>query len=339
MYQILTNRKDSPSGTNQLRATGVSGPADKTINVVIVHECPLIREGIRLVLEQQKEMKIVGDTTEHEQLLALVGAIPQPDVVIFDGTLRSCQPAYSAAEVVAQVYKAGVHEIIVFASSTTPPEEELFLFMRSGAAAYELPTIPIDKLVEKIGRVANGEYLITSAALSQSSLENDPVVKVIWSSQDDTPGQMQPYNKAKPRQQFEASSCRGGDQKMASEPASSVRSKTSRANTTGITTREIKILRYFGQGFSNTQIAKELHIGEQVLKNTITDLFTKLHVQGRTHAVITAIRYQLLSLNDIGNEVLTAEEFAQRSHSHAQIARSAALRSNDGHLVPTSGAT
>jgi DNA-binding CsgD family transcriptional regulator len=106
----------------------------------------------------------------------------------------------------------------------------------------------------------------------------------------------------------------------------------------GITTREIKILRLFGKGFSNMQIAKELQIGQQGLKSTITGLFKKLQVQDRTHAVVTAIRDQCIALDDIGNEVLTAEEFDRRPHCPSQIARNAASQLEEGRQVSTSGA-
>jgi DNA-binding NarL/FixJ family response regulator len=122
-------------------------------------------------------MCVVGETVEREQLLELVAAT-RPDIVLFDGALTSCQPMYSASEIVAQVRSAGARGIIVFAPSTD--EECLFRFLMSGAAAYELPTISGDDLVKKIRRVADGEYLITSEVLrsapSKPARQEVPVV-------------------------------------------------------------------------------------------------------------------------------------------------------------------
>ncbi len=144
------------------------------IRVLIVHENPLFRAGLCSVLERREEMYIVGQTVEREQLLELV-AITKP-IVLLDGALESCQPMYSAPEIVVQMRSAGARGVIVFAPSLD--EESLFVFLMSGAAAYELPTISGEDLVEKIRRVAEGEYLISDAipqlARSKSSRQKIP---------------------------------------------------------------------------------------------------------------------------------------------------------------------
>ena len=52
------------------------------------------------------------------------------------------------------------------------------------------------------------------------------------------------------------------------------------------TSREIEILGYLVRGYGNKQIADELHIAEQTVKNHLTYIYQKLNVRNRLQAVI-----------------------------------------------------
>ena len=51
------------------------------------------------------------------------------------------------------------------------------------------------------------------------------------------------------------------------------------------------------RGYLNKQIAKELGISEQTIKNHVTSILRKLNANARTEAVVVAIKQGLISLD------------------------------------------
>jgi DNA-binding NarL/FixJ family response regulator len=64
---------------------------------------------------------------------------------------------------------------------------------------------------------------------------------------------------------------------------------------TGLTDRELEILRSLGEGRSNREIAKLLWLAEQTVKFHLTNIYRKLQVSSRTEAVHWAYSHGLLA--------------------------------------------
>jgi DNA-binding NarL/FixJ family response regulator len=58
----------------------------------------------------------------------------------------------------------------------------------------------------------------------------------------------------------------------------------------GLTERELGILRLVGKGLSNKQIGKELYISDRTVQAHLSNIFSKLGVSTRTEAVMSAVR-------------------------------------------------
>jgi len=63
-----------------------------------------------------------------------------------------------------------------------------------------------------------------------------------------------------------------------------------------LTSRETQILNFAAQGFSNKQIALELGISVNTVKDFISKILTKLDANDRTEAVVIAIKNGMLSI-------------------------------------------
>ena len=63
-----------------------------------------------------------------------------------------------------------------------------------------------------------------------------------------------------------------------------------------LTEREMEVLKFVAQGLNNRDIAKELFISENTVKNHIRNILEKLHLHSRMEAVVYAVREKLLEI-------------------------------------------
>jgi DNA-binding NarL/FixJ family response regulator len=70
-----------------------------------------------------------------------------------------------------------------------------------------------------------------------------------------------------------------------------------------LTPRELEILRMAAAGMSNKSIALALNLSPRTIKGCCAEIFSKLNVNSRTGAVITAMRAGLFTINDISPEI------------------------------------
>lgn len=64
-----------------------------------------------------------------------------------------------------------------------------------------------------------------------------------------------------------------------------------------LTTRELDVLSCIAKGLSNQDIAKALFVSEKTVKNHLTNIFKKIHVNDRTQALIYILKHKMMSLD------------------------------------------
>ncbi|MGI8574313.1 MAG: response regulator [Egibacteraceae bacterium] len=63
-----------------------------------------------------------------------------------------------------------------------------------------------------------------------------------------------------------------------------------------LTAREMEVLTLVAQGMANREIARELYISENTVKNHVRNILEKLHLHSRMEAVVYAVREKLLEI-------------------------------------------
>ncbi len=63
-----------------------------------------------------------------------------------------------------------------------------------------------------------------------------------------------------------------------------------------LTDRELQVLKLVAKGLSNREVAEELFISENTVKNHVRNILEKLHLHSRMEAVVYAVREKLLDI-------------------------------------------
>ncbi len=140
--------------------------------------------------------------------------------------------------------------------TSNPDDSQLFLALKAQAVAYLSKEVTASQLIEIVRRVNRGEHPINEALTSRPRVAEHVL------------------------QQFQELSSRSEAEAFISP----------------LTPREIEILHYIAQGFLNKQIAAELGISEQTIKNHVTSILRKLNANARTEAVVVAIKQGLIKI-------------------------------------------
>ncbi len=123
------------------------------IKVVLVDDDVLIREGLRLIIEQETDLEVSGQAADGKEAVAMVDRL-QPDVVLMDIRM----PLMDGLAATAAITATGDARVIIL--TTFELDEYVFEALRAGASGFLLKRTPPEQLLEAIRVVAAGEALL-----------------------------------------------------------------------------------------------------------------------------------------------------------------------------------
>jgi len=128
----------------------ITGP----ISVLIVDDHPVVRRGLRVLLEVQDGIEVAGEAGDGPAALALAAEL-SPDVVLLDLKLPGMDGIAVLTELKA---KGSAARVLVLTSATEPASASLAL--RSGAAGVVYKDVDTDALVRALRSVHDGHTLL-----------------------------------------------------------------------------------------------------------------------------------------------------------------------------------
>jgi DNA-binding NarL/FixJ family response regulator len=125
--------------------------AHPTIRILCVDDHVLVREGIRLVLEQQPDMKVVGSVGTAEESITLFEQI-RPDITLMDLRLGSM----SGVDAIRSIRRIdpSARTIVL---TVHQGDEDIYQAMAAGAFTYVLKDTLSDDLIRTIREVHAGK--------------------------------------------------------------------------------------------------------------------------------------------------------------------------------------
>ena len=128
------------------------------ISVLIVDDHPVVRQGLRALLEVQDGLEVTGEAGDGPAALKLA-AEHEPDVILLDLKLPAMDGLAVLAELVARNTTA---KVLILTSVTDPVAAGQA--MRSGAAGVLYKDVDPDALVRAIRAVHDGHLLLAPGA-------------------------------------------------------------------------------------------------------------------------------------------------------------------------------
>jgi DNA-binding NarL/FixJ family response regulator len=157
----LANASDKPRSFMTDRETRrTPGP----VSVLIVDDHPMFLDGLRMALELEEDIRVLGQCTDGEDALREASA-QKPDVVLLDINL----PSMNGLQV-TRMLKAERDDIAVIVLTAYHDAEQVLHAMRAGASAYCAKDITPKELVEMIREVANGYYIVGTERMDSQML-------------------------------------------------------------------------------------------------------------------------------------------------------------------------
>ncbi|MBC8152556.1 MAG: response regulator transcription factor [Bacteroidetes bacterium] len=221
---------------------------------MLVDDHSIVRDGIRLLLEQVDGLSIVDEANDGEEALEklkahqadpIASADSLPDVILMDISLPGLS-GIQATQIVTKQHKA----IRVLMLSMHNNEDYILRSVEAGAFGYILKDSSSEEMIKAIQTVATGEKYFSS-----------PVATIILN------GYMQQLKK--------------GDRL-----ASTRRSKLSK--------KEKEILGHLVGGMSSREIAEKLQLSVRTVDNHRANMMRRLQVRNAAELVRMAVEEKLL---------------------------------------------
>lgn len=129
-----------------------------TIDILLVDDHPVVRSGLRAVLEASADLRVVGEAATGEEAVVLAEHL-RPDVVLCDLRLGDGMDGIAATAALRALEPAPAVLIL----TTFDRDAEILGAIEAGAAGYLLKDVAPAVIVDGIRRAASGDTVLEPA--------------------------------------------------------------------------------------------------------------------------------------------------------------------------------
>jgi DNA-binding NarL/FixJ family response regulator len=235
-----------------------------TVRILIADDDQLVRTGLRLMIETQDDLAVVGEAGDGREAIDMAHRL-RPDVVLMDIRMPGIDGIEATREIVAtsnggngngngdSSRLSGPRVLIL---TTFELDEYVYEAVRAGASGFLLKRTPPEDLLDGLRLTAAGEALLAPS-----------VTKKLM-------GEFARTTHGSPTDEHSAQ------------------------EIDRLTEREREVLVLMARGHSNREIAAELYVAESTVKTHVKRVLMKLDLRDRVHAVVFAYESGLLHPGD-----------------------------------------
>lgn len=130
------------------------------IRVLIVDDEPLVRSGVRMILESEDDIEVVGEAADGKLALEQTRMLA-PDVVVLDIRM----PGLDGIATTRRLVQHAVPGPRILILTTFDLDEYVYEAMKAGASGFILKNVPPAKLIDAVRTVADGDQLLAPAII------------------------------------------------------------------------------------------------------------------------------------------------------------------------------
>ena len=131
---------------------------DQPLTVLIVDDHPVVRSGLRVLLDVHDGIEVAGEAADGEEALALAAAL-EPDVILLDLKL----PGLDGVAVLTELRSRGIGARVLVLTSANDPAQ-VSRAVQAGASGFLYKDVDPDALIRAIRAVNDGNLLLAPAA-------------------------------------------------------------------------------------------------------------------------------------------------------------------------------
>ncbi|MFE4710486.1 MULTISPECIES: response regulator [unclassified Paenibacillus] len=223
--------------------------------ILLVDDQPLVRQGLKYIIEAQSDMEVAGEAGNGLDAVRLAQET-MPHLILMDVQMPELDGIEATRRILAQQPDC---RIVILTTFDT--EEYVYEGIRAGGIGYLLKDTEPEELLMAIRATLRGEVIFRTALAAKL------IGQVFQKLQAD----------AAAKAGVETSE-HGGD------------TDGDLSLIQAFTNRELEVLQQMAYGLRNEEIAAKLFVSESTVKTHVHRILQKFDVQDRTQAVVYAIR-------------------------------------------------
>lgn len=245
---------------------------NQSIRILLIDDQTIVREGLRMLLDSQSGMTVVGEASDPLEATSLAQR-EQPDLIILDLDLGNA----SGLDCLEKLNSVASKSKVLVLTGLSDLNQHL-LAISTGAVGVVNKLEASEALIKAIRKVHSGEAWLDDTLTAR-------LLEEFWSLQ-------------KSRNSPRAYSFPRSENQFAEVPHSAETQVPPEENAkiALLTEREKEVVVLIGEGLRNQQIADRLSISIITVRHHLSSIFSKLSVSDRFELAIYAYRHGLAKL-------------------------------------------